>query len=163
MVALYLQVFAPKHSSQQQACQQTFFKKLIDKNLKRATLYNKYMKILNLTQHQPTATQKEAGVYCLPDETELHRLLTFTTAPNAEEIHDRAEAITQLTLRAKAKYVLLGGAPFLMAPLEQSLLKQHITPLYSFSIRQTKEEVLPNGSIKKIQIFDHQTFINNHL
>lgn len=121
------------------------------------------MKILNLTQHQPTAAQTQAGVYCLPDETELHRLLTFATAPNAEEIYERAQAITQLALASKAKYVLLGGAPFLMAPLEQSLLKQHITPLYSFSIRQTKEEVLPNGSIKKIQIFDHQTFINNHL
>lgn len=138
------------------------------------------MTILNLTQHPATAEQVAAGVVDLtPDERrQLHQLLTFEELPSAEELEERAEEIEILARRAfdgdpHLDAVMIGGAPFLMAPLERSLKAEHeladehaseppFRPqvLYAFSRRESVEERQPDGSVRKINVFRHAGFVS---
>jgi hypothetical protein len=89
----------------------------------------KYMTILNLTQHAASAEQKEAGVIDLPHEhkEELVKLLTFEELPSANELAERQVAIARLASdflweqglteeisgREERFPVVIGGAPVL--------------------------------------------------
>ena len=121
--------------------------------------------ILNLTQHPATTEQIEAGVIDLPDSVrkELIKLLTFDQRPDREEIEDRAEAIALLADSLLPEEgnpaAMIGGAPYLMAPLEVALRNQRIRPLYAFSRRESAEQVLPDGTVRKTSIFRHAGFI----
>ena len=96
--------------------------------------------ILNLTQHLTTPEQRAAGVVDLPDplRAQVADWLTFGALPTAAEIAERAAALADLASRlqdpedradagidlessAFALYALIGGAPWLMAPLEAAL------------------------------------------
>ena len=121
--------------------------------------------LLNLTQHPATPEQREAGVSDLPDELrkQLVGLLTFSQLPSREEIEDRAEAIALLADSLLPEEgnpaAMIGGAPYLMAPLEVALRNQRIRPLYAFSVRESVEQTLPDGTIRKTSIFRHAGFI----
>ena len=121
--------------------------------------------ILNLTQHPATPEQREAGVSDLPDELrkQLVGLLTFDLLPSREEIEDRAEALALLADSLLPEEgnpaAMIGGAPYLMAPLEVALRNQRIRPLYAFSVRESVEQTLPDGTIRKTSIFRHAGFI----
>ena len=121
--------------------------------------------ILNLTQHPATPEQREAGVSDLPDELrkQLVGLLTFSQLPSREEIEDRAEALALLADSLLPEEgnpaAMIGGAPYLMAPLEVALRNQRIRPLYAFSVRESVEQTLPDGTIRKTSIFRHAGFI----
>ena len=121
--------------------------------------------ILNLTQHPATPEQREAGVSDLPDELrkQLVGLLTFDLLPSTEEIEDRAESIALLADSLLPEEgnpaAMIGGAPYLMAPLEVALRNQRIRPLYAFSVRESVEQTLPDGTIRKTSIFRHAGFI----
>ena len=121
--------------------------------------------ILNLTQHPATPEQREAGVSDLPDELrkQLVGLLTFDLLPSTEEIEDRAESIALLADSLLPEEgnpaAMIGGAPYLMAPLEVALRNQRIRPLYAFSVRESAEQVLPDGTVRKTSIFRHAGFI----
>lgn len=125
------------------------------------------MRILNLTQHPAAPGQ---GVIDLVGK-ELESLkiaLTFDTLPTAREVSERADFIAELAcfnglgsgdddpIPAAA---MIGGAPYLMAPLERSLRAVGIEPLYSFSIRESAEEAQSDGSIRKVNVFRHAGFI----
>jgi len=122
------------------------------------------MKILNLTQHAPTPEQVAAGVV-EPEEgkKKIQRLLTFEDLPTAEEIQERAEALARVAEVLTKEYghdsVMIGGAPYLMSALEKALKERGIKPLYAFSKREVVEETLPDGSVKKTQVFKHQGFV----
>ena len=140
------------------------------------------VKIINLTQHAPTPEQ--LGVFDFPENErkQLIGLLTFNHAPNAEQIWTRARGITKLVCRwayenckiphnvhkthedyrayYKTHYkALIGGAPYLMGPLEFCLNRANIQPLYSFSERKSVENIGPNGEVEKKSVFRHTAWI----
>ena len=121
--------------------------------------------ILNLTQHPATTEQIEAGVVDLPDSVRpaLIGWLTFSQLPSREEIEDRAEALALLADSLLPEEgnpsAMIGGAPYLMAPLEVALRNQRIRPLYAFSVRESVEQTLPDGTIRKTSVFRHTGFI----
>lgn len=129
--------------------------------------------ILNLTQHPATPEQKAAGVLDLTGSALalLKQALTFDTLPTPGDVEEAAQVIAGIAaLNAApddreggggglALYALIGGAPFLMAPLERALQDQGITPLYAFSRRESVEEVLADGSVRKTAVFRHAGFI----
>lgn len=130
-------------------------------------------KIINLTQHAGSEEQKQAGLIDLPDEAkkELSELLTFSSLPSQEEIINRAIQITELALKEKVFIfgggenngenisVMIGGALYLMAPLERKLKEYGFTPIYAFSQRESIEKTLPDGSVQKTAVFKHCGFV----
>ena len=121
--------------------------------------------ILNLTQHTASAEQIKDGVIDLPEEQrkELKKILTFDSFPTRTTINNRVKRILELvmdyavlneldTLRMK---VMIGGAPYLMPPLEEGLLQSGFIPLYSFSHRVSVEDDAGN----KTSAFKHLAFV----
>lgn len=126
--------------------------------------------IINLTQHPSTADQRAAGVVDLQNQelAALKELLTFNDLPSREDIATRAEQIAGLAVLnglggededPVPLQAMIGGAPYLMAPLEWALQNQGITPVYAFSLRETVEQPQPDGSVKKTQVFKHLGFV----
>lgn len=131
------------------------------------------MKILNLTQHSSTPEQKAAGVVDLVGESlaELKQLLTFDTLPTKEEIQRRAASIARLAVEQNYEvcdedfetprftHAMIGGAPFLMSALESALMDDFFTPIYAFSVRESIEEIQPDGSVRKANVFRHAGWV----
>lgn len=113
------------------------------------------MRILNLTQHPATAEQRESGVFEPHDKELVKELLTFEDVPSSKDITRRARALRDVALGHKCSKVMIGGAPFFMAPLENALTQEGILPLYAFSKREVVEEVLEDGQVKKTAVFRH--------
>ena len=115
------------------------------------------MKIVNLTQHSPTAEQVEAGVvvYVMGAVTAL---LTFDSLPNVADVVFRARDLARIAKASGATHAMIGGAPYLMAPLEFHLREVGVIPLYAFSQRVSSEEVQPDGSVRKVNTFKHGGF-----
>ena len=128
--------------------------------------------IINLTQYAATGEQLDAGVVDLRDvEAEaLLALLTFDALPSAAEIAARAELLAGLAEMNGLGWpegddpfpiaaMIGGGAPYLMAPLEQALLTRGITPVYAFYTSETEEQLQPDGSVCQEAIFRHAGFV----
>lgn len=131
--------------------------------------------ILNLTQHKATPEQIAAGVIDLPDiyREQLSALLTFEEMPTSAEVQARAEQVAAFAVGLWAEWeegrapnqahlsecAMIGGAPYLMAPLERALIEAEFAPVYAFSRRETVEETLPDGSVKKTGVFRHLGFV----
>jgi len=105
--------------------------------------------ILNLTQHCATSQQIKEGVVEPAEKKLVYDLLTFKTLPTYEEIRKRATILAQFAATKGCKKVLIGGAPYLMAPLEKELMRLGLTPVYAFSKREVVEKTMPNGSVKR--------------
>lgn len=132
-------------------------------------------RIMNLTQHKATPEQIAAGVVDLPDNYRAHlsALLTFEEMPTSAEVQARAEQVAAFAVglwteweegRAPSQAhlserVMIGGAPYLMAPLERALIESGFAPVYAFSRRETGEETLPDGSVRKTGVFRHLGFV----
>ena len=117
------------------------------------------LKILNLTQHTPTSEQVEV-VEPIPEiKIHIKTLLTFSSTPSPQEIRERAEKLADIAQRLGYKSAMIGGALWLMGPLEKALRKRGISPLYAFTTREVVEEKLPDGSIKKTTVFKHHGFV----
>jgi len=120
------------------------------------------MTIINLTQHAATAEQLAAGVFDVPNEgarRELLMQLTFNDLPEDGEIVERAAAVASIAMAFGARAAMIGGAPYLMSALERELREGGITPLYAFSRRESVEEKLPDGSVRKVAVFRHLGFV----
>ena len=134
--------------------------------------------ILNLTQHKMTADQYEYNGIKLKEviseipeeredyEKELKALLNFHELPTKDTINLRVMQITEFALNhfmgadvENNRYALIGGAPYLTAPLAEMLKKVGITPLYAFSKRESVEVVQPDGSVVKTSVFKHAGYI----
>ena len=127
--------------------------------------------IINLTQHAATAEQVAVGVVDLPAEQReaLIDALTFESIPDAEEIRDRAHDIAELACfnglggddgdDPFPSHAMIGGAFRLMAPLAKELRLRSIEPVFAFSVRETEEKALPDGSVKKMAVFRHGGFV----
>jgi len=123
------------------------------------------MRIINYTQHQATPEQVAAGVVePEPEDKKLiQSLLTFDELPTPRELRQRA---TECGVQASVllnKYgcdaVLIGGAPYFMSHLESALRSFRVRFCYAFSRRDVEEQIQPDGSVKKTQVFKHVGFI----
>jgi hypothetical protein len=131
--------------------------------------------ILNLTQHPATPEQVAAGVVDLigDDLETLKFLLTFEDMKSTIYRHARAdrlaEMVADIVLNGNPDYLhedgtaihcMIGGAPFLMGPLEAALLKDNRVPVYAFSVRESVEAPQADGSVRKANVFRHGGFVS---
>lgn len=110
------------------------------------------MTILNLTQHVATPEQ---GCSEPTNKKEVQDLLTFLALPSKDEVASRAKRLALLAVREGAKVAMIGGAPYLMRPLEDALKTAGVTPVYSFTVRVSAETVNPDGTVTKTNVFAH--------
>jgi hypothetical protein len=125
--------------------------------------------ILNLTQHIASADQINAGVIDFPPalRADIAALLTFNDCPTTDDIAERANEIANMAVEnarsddhgagaaSFALSAMIGGAPWLMAPLANALRDQGIVPLFSFSKRNSIDVPQADGSVVKTAIFKH--------
>ena len=117
--------------------------------------------ILNLTQHEGTEAQKEDGVKEPSDKDGLRELLTFKGQPTKEEVAARAEKIADKAVEAGFSKAMIGGAPYLMGPLEKALEARGVMPTYAYSERRVEERTNPDtGKVEKITTFEHKGFVD---
>ena len=115
--------------------------------------------MLNLTQHHKTSEQE---VIVEPEsqiKERIRALLTFEELPSKEEIEARAEALAEICESLNFGCALIGGAPYLMSALERALIKKEISPFYSFT-KRVSEEILENGTLKKVSLFKHIGYVD---
>lgn len=124
--------------------------------------------IINMTQHLATEDQVTAGVVNLPDEDrrQLVDLLTFLERPTQQDLQYRADTLAQLASDVLAQLsrdtydqAMVGGAPYLMAPLERALLRKGIFPVYAFSVRESSDQIQADGSVRKVSTFRHAGWV----
>ena len=117
--------------------------------------------ILNLTQHNATPEQRQAGVLDIgrQEAQRLRFLLTFDSPPIKRGMELRAKQIVLLAQRHEAKTVMIGGAPFFMSILERELMMAGINVVYGFSKRELVSETTENGTVVKRNIFRHLGFV----
>lgn len=127
-----------------------------------------FYEILNLTQHQPTDEQSEAGL--TPALAEIANLITFSAQEllEAESIEllflDRASKILSVIFKNyglswEGRPVMLGGMPAFTAFLQNFLKALNFSVLYAVSDRISVEETLEDGSVVKRSVFKHIGFI----
>lgn len=130
---------------------------------------------INLTQHELTQEQKGDAYWVkfnsyngTSSTIEIKRLLTFESMPNMEEIQERATSIANIAEGiflqldpegALPHRAMIGGAPYLMHPLENALKERGIQPMYSFSQRVSIETTNEKGEIIKTSTFKHVGWI----
>lgn len=118
-------------------------------------------KIFNLTQHAATPDQIAAGV--LEPEPDLKKviqaLLTIDELPTREDLVVRAIKLRQIAYATSCPWVMIGGAPFLMGPLERELKDAGLMPVYSFSKREVVEQTDAAGVVKKVAVFKHTGWV----
>lgn len=109
--------------------------------------------VINLTQHEPTPDQK-AIIHNWVDLTDAEKAyvkknLTFRPQEVSKyAIMGRAAMLATLAKEKGAKYAHIGGAPYLMAHLEDCLKQAGIVPLYSLTERVTEERVIDDEVVK---------------
>lgn len=131
----------------------------INEMIKKGWLVEDKPTIINLTQHAATVEQVEAGVVEPENKAAVQAALTFDSIPSADEMADRSAFLARIAVDSGCKKAMIGGAPFFMAPLERALLAAGVTPVYAFSVRDSKEEPDGNGGVRKINLFRHVGFV----
>ncbi len=118
--------------------------------------------IINLTQHTATDAQLAAGVVEPTPELKaaIVEKLNFDTLPSSAEITAAAASLAWLADESGEAVAMIGGAPFLMSPLEEALTLIGIRPLYAYSRRESVEQALPDGSVSKVTMFRHVGFVS---
>jgi phosphotransacetylase len=123
------------------------------------------MRTLNFTQHEATPEQLSAGVVEPDgyDKQRIRELLTFDELPKHSDLRQRATNCAVLACVLLAKYecdaVMVGGAPYFMSHLESALRLFRVRFCYAFSSRVAEEQMQPDGSVKKVNVFRHVGFI----
>ena len=116
--------------------------------------------IVNLTQHDATPDQRDAGVVAVETySNHVKELLTFDEIPSPIEMGRRAIKLAEYAYESGCKKAMIGGAPFFMSTLEKALIDQGITPVYSFSQRVSVENTNADGSVSKSNVFKHLGFV----
>lgn len=117
--------------------------------------------MLNMTQHAATADQLKAGVVepSAAVKKDVQGLLTFDNLPSKRERLAAAKKLAEIAATQGAQVVMIGGAPWFMRDLEDALLARGIQPAYAFSSRASEEHHLPDGTVRKVQVFRHEGFI----
>ena len=115
------------------------------------------MKILNLTKNTTTPEQQAQGVFepSPQDKADIKRLLTFDEIPTSEDIRQRASMLADIAVGYGADAVMVGGAPYLMPALVLEIPRA----VFAFSKRVSEEQLQPDGSVRKINVFKHVGFV----
>ena len=121
------------------------------------------MRILNLTQHNATIDQINAGVVDVDDPIKplLNDLLTFNAIPDNWTLNYHAQDIVDL-IRVRYpdfKIVMIGGAPFFMPVLTKVLKDAGYKVVFAFSRRESSEVTTDEGKVVKTQVFKHIGFV----
>jgi len=119
----------------------------------------KNRKILNLTQHMTTPEQARQGVFEPEDKDFVRKVLTFSGISDRASVNARALVLSDIALSNGCGHVMIGGAPYLMKPLEEAMDKISVNVLFSFSERVTTETIAEDGSVMKVSQFKHIGFI----
>ena len=117
------------------------------------------MKILILTHHAATAGQIAAAVVEPANKVPVQESLTFDAHPCEGDLLHSADRLAKLAKASGCEAAMIGGAPFFMGPLERALAAAGVKVLYAFSKRDSVDEKLPDGSVKKTQVFRHIGFV----
>lgn len=120
--------------------------------------------IWNATQHLATPEQREQGVVDLPEEAreQLCQLLTFEELPNSIQLRKRSIAVVGQLKALGAKpgdRVMIGGAPFFVEALRRSCRECDLLPVFAFSRRESIEQTMEDGTVRKIAVFRHLCFV----
>lgn len=117
--------------------------------------------ILNLTQHEATPEQIEAGVVEPDANTKgvIRKLLTFDELPTRDVVTARAIVLASIAAAQGAEGAMIGGAPYLMTPLEIALYRMGVRALYAYSERVSVETTAPDGTVTKTNVFKHKGFV----
>jgi hypothetical protein len=54
---------------------------------------------------------------------------------------------------------MIGGLPAMMRPLEEALIRVGVMPVYAVSERESAEQAMPDGSVRKVNVFRHMGFV----
>lgn len=132
---------------------------------------------INLTQHSITEEQKVAGAFepTVSKET-VTELLTFNELPSSKELLQRARKLAALAQEECGKklrelhysndvtiYAMIGGAPYFMSHVEAAFKERGVNYAYAFSKRESVEETLPDGTVKKTSVFRHAGWIDKRV
>ena len=121
-------------------------------------------KILNLTPHVASPSQVADGVVEPINKKEVQDLLTFTGLPERELVVNRAEELAEMVGGyPDVTHAMIGGAPYLMAPLEYSLRRRGIVPVYSYTERKSVESHQSDGTVVKTNVFEHVGWVEVEL
>ena len=117
--------------------------------------------IINLTQHKATDEQLAAGVVepTPKFKAKVRQALTFESLPTHAEIAAAAASLAWVANVSGEAVAMIGGAPFLMSALEESLTEIGIRPLYAYSRRESVEQTHADGSVRKAAVFRHLGFV----
>lgn len=121
------------------------------------------MAILNLTQHNSTADQINAGIIDLPVDfkTALVAAITFPAIYNKTDLESAAGKVYELVrniipyLLDGFEGVMIGGMPSFMPVLENLLISKGIRVGYACTERKSVDKTLPDGSVQKTAVFVH--------
>lgn len=118
--------------------------------------------ILNLTQHEATVEQVMQGVIePTPEDKEwIKKLLTFDEIPDVTEIKRRCNRLMHIVYHYGINIIMIGGAGWIISTLEKMLTNELFIPVHSFSIRDSVETTLPDGTVKKTTSFKHIGFVH---
>lgn len=121
----------------------------------------KTRKIFNLTQHAGSVEQIAEGLIepSAENRKTIISFITFDDIPSPEEMKQRAEKLAEIVVESGCEAAMIGGAPYFQAPLEFALLSRGVKPLYAFSKRESVDEVLPDGSVRKMAVFRHAGWV----
>ncbi len=126
--------------------------------------------VVNVTQHQPTSSQRDAGVTDFSPEVreELLQLLNIPELENGSEMTRRAAAIVNLCKTESEHWVssghptpafMLGGHPALTAIIHQQMDLCGMKRCYAFSRRESVESTdVVTGAVSKQNVFLHLGF-----
>ena len=117
----------------------------------------------NMTQHVASADQLKAGVVELNEiyKTTLLEALNFEGVPTSSDVGKAVQLMAGLMDEQEAYETeevqfMVGGAPYLMAALTQW------APIYRMvfacSDRVSEEQHMPDGSVRKVNVFKHIGF-----
>ena len=121
------------------------------------------MKVFNLTKHQMTQDQLEAGGVNVPAAQSANNLQDFMAVPSHEELESRANALMNLASAAGAELgdgVMIAGAMYFIPALVQAARNSGFTPTFSFTQRKAVEDKLPDGSVKLSYVFKHESWVH---
>ena len=76
-----------------------------------------------------------------------------------EDIIERATYLAGIDKDEGNEKVMIGLETYFMSHLEDALLADNITPVYSFYKSEAVEETKPDGSVKKTMVFKHVGFV----
>lgn len=118
------------------------------------------MKILNLTQHDITKNQEEAGVCEPKNKTLVREKLTFETLPTLEEIQARSKELVKICQEENYQTIMLGGAQYLLPFLVKDLQEAGFIILFAYTKRLVEESFKEDGSVIKVFHFKHEGFVH---